>query len=317
MPGQRILVTGGNGYVGREVTSLLRESNTVCVVDLLRHGDWRVGGHGVERVVLDIRDGDMVDKVMTDFRPEVIVHLAAIHYIPECEAQPALTLSTNVMGTLNLLSSAPEGCRFVFASSGAVYAPSEKPQCEVSSEIGPSDIYGLSKLHGEHYVSYFARQRGLQAIILRLFNVIGPGETSPHLLPELVAQLKAGRSIIELGNLSPRRDYISVRDAAHGFTAAATQAVGRAGETCTVNLGTAQAYSVLEVVEKLRRISGVDFAIRQMHDRVRPVDRPILTADLRRLSELFAWRPRDTIDDTLAALWERPDLSEELVARYR
>lgn len=316
----RILVTGGNGYVGHHLTELLYADHTVCVVDMLRYGGWRFPDSIARRLrleTIDIRDAAAIANLMADFKPEVVIHLAALHYIPECEALPALAVSTNVDGTLNLLISCPEGARFVFASSGAVYRPDDQPHCEQLSELSPNDIYGLTKLHGEHYVRQIARQRGLRAIIVRLFNVIGPGETNPHLLPEIVAQLKAGRTTIELGNLSSRRDYIGVRDAARGFQAVALGGDIAVGETTVVNLGTSLTYSVLEVVEKLRRISGTDFGIRQTGDRVRRVDRPFLAADTREITAHFDWRPTATIDDTLAELWVEPDLASDLVERYR
>ena len=316
----RILITGGNGYVGQHLTALLHAEHELCVVDRLRYEDWRFPPamrQGLRLDAIDIRDGAAVARVMEEFVPEVVIHLAAVHYIPECEADPALAVSTNVDGTLNLLLACPKGARFVFASSGAVYSPESVPHSEDRSELSPSDIYGLTKLHGEHYVRQIAASRDLQAIIVRLFNVIGPGETNPHLLPEIVAQLKAGRDTIELGNLESKRDYISVRDAAAGFRAVALGGQVRAGEPCVVNLGTSRAYSVLEVIEKLRRISGQDFGIRQAGGRVRRVDRPFLAADNTRIADLFGWSPGYSIDDTLVELWSKPDLAEALVARYR
>jgi UDP-glucose 4-epimerase len=316
----RILITGGNGYVGRHLVSLLHQEHDLCILDRLRYGGWCFPEEVLQTVRLeaaDIRDPATLQRVMISFEPEVVVHLAAIHYIPECEADPALAVSTNVDGTLNVLLASPTGARFVFASSGAVYRPEERPHSELNAELSPSDIYGLTKLHGEHYVRQVASARGLQAVIVRLFNVIGPGETNPHLLPEIVAQLKAGRDTIELGNLSPKRDYVSVRDAAAGFRAVALGREPQPGETCVVNLGTSSAYSVIEVVEKLRRISGHDFRIRQADNRLRRVDRPYLAADTQEMARLFGWSPQYTIDDALADLWSTPELDEPLVARYR
>lgn len=320
----RILLTGGNGYVGRHLVPLLGAQAELCIADSLRYGAWRVpGGTGVPEdttvrlACIDIRNHDNVAALMDEFRPDIIVHLAAIHYIPECESEPALAVSTNVAGTMNLLDTAPPGSRFVFASSGAVYRPEEQPHCEATSVVEPTDIYGLTKLHGEQYVRATAARRGLQGVIVRLFNVAGPGETNPHLLPELVAQLHAGRDAIELGNLSPRRDYIDVRDAAAGFAAVARGGEVAAGETCVVNLGTSRTYSVEEVVAKLRHISGVPFRVVQKHDRIRTVDRPVLAADISRIRAVFGWQPRFDLDDSLTALWSSPDLSDRLVEQYR
>jgi UDP-glucose 4-epimerase len=316
---QRILISGGNGYVGRELTRLLKGAADVCVLDSLRSAALRFSpaeSTGLQFEQIDIRDASAVAAIMSAFNPDVIVHLAAIHFIPECEQQPELAVSTNVLGTLNLLRSAPAGSRFVFASSGAVYKPDEKPHHE-SALIEPSDVYGFTKLHGEHYVRYFAQQRDLSAVIVRLFNVVGPGETNPHLLPEIVAQLKAGRSTLSLGNLWPLRDYIHVQDAAAGFATAALHADAKSGSTETVNLGTSKSYSVSDILERLRGTAGISFTVQQDSSRLRKVDRPNLAADIGHIQRVFGWKPRFTIDDAIADLWRNPDLTKDLTAKYQ
>ncbi|HEY2754233.1 MAG TPA: NAD-dependent epimerase/dehydratase family protein [Pseudolabrys sp.] len=316
----KILVTGGNGYVGRELCRQLYGEHEVCVVDTLRYGTNRFSSDDlaqIKLVVADVNDAAAMTKVMNDVAPDLVIHLAAIHYIPECEGDPSLAVLTNVVGTVNVLTACPEGCRFVYASSGAVYKPDSQPHSETEGLVGPTDVYGFSKLHGEQYVRYLAQLRGLAAVTVRLFNVVGPGETNPHLLPEIVAQLKAGHTSISLGNLWPKRDYIHVKDAAQGFAVAALEGSVRLGETVTVNLGTANSYSVAEIVRKLRRISGCAFRLRQDRSRMRASDRPILAADNTRIQSLFGWRAQHTIDDALSDLWGDPDLAESLMAKYR
>ena len=316
----KILITGGNGYVGRELTRLLYDQHDVCVADVVRHGRVRFTEPELPRIRFertDITSPSEVSELVADFRPDAIIHLAAIHYIPECENNPLLTVRTNVLGSITLLLAAPQGCRFVYASSGAVYVPDERPHRETTAAVGPSDVYGLSKLHGEQCVAYFARTRGLRGIVVRLFNVIGPGETNPHLLPEIVAQLKAGRTTIQLGNLWPERDYIHVRDAARGFEATVFNHDVAIGDTVTVNLGTSSPHSVATIVCKLRRIANIDFGLQQDDARIRAVDRPYLAADNTEFRRLFGWSPKHTVDDALADLWSEPDLADGLLARYQ
>lgn len=314
------MITGGNGYVGREVTRLLYDHHKVCVVDSLRGGRIRFRDDELKHIQfekVDVSNKNEISRLVSDFSPDTVIHLAAIYYIPECEQDPEKTILTNVVGTVNVLLACPPKTHFVFASSGAVYKPDTQPHQELTAALEPNDVYGLSKLSGEQYVRYFSAQRDFSAVVVRLFNVVGPGETNPHLLPEIVAQLKAGRTTIRLGNMWPKRDYIHVQDAALGFVTTALKNVVPVGEFVTVNLGTAKPYSVEAVIPKLRKIAGIEFAVEKDVTRVRKVDRPHLAADISRIQSLFGWNPTYTIDDALADLWREPDLAADLIAKYQ
>jgi UDP-glucose 4-epimerase len=311
-------VTGGAGFVGRELVRNLSTKAEVLVADLLRYGtpDWlthEAGRFGFERV--DLRDAAATRALVDDFRPDVIVHLAAIHYIPECDNDPANAVSTNVAGTVNVLASCPPGVRFVFASSAAVYQPDEADHREFESTLGPADIYGITKLQGEQYVRAFAADRGVTSVIVRLFNVIGPGETNPHLLPAIVAQLREGRKTISLGNTWPKRDYIDVLDAAAGFAAAALGTNPEDVACETVNLGSGQQYSVDEILARMRSVLGLEFEVRQDPARMRAVDRPFLGADISHIGEVFEWRPAHDLDETLTRTWANPEFLPNLDGR--
>lgn len=314
----RVMVTGGAGFVGRELVRLLSTKADVLVADLLRYGtpDWlTLDARDFRFHRVDIRDAAATRSLVEYFQPDVIVHLAAMHYIPECETDPSNAVATNVAGTVNLLAACPPGVRFVFASSGAVYQPDEAPHQEFGSTLGPADIYGITKLQGEQYVQAFAESRGLTAAIVRLFNVIGPGETNPHLLPAIVAQLREGPEAIELGNIWPKRDYIDVLDAASGFAAAAL-GTNTEGVNCEiVNLGSGQQYSVAEILDRMRTVLELDFEVRQDPSRMRAVDRPFLGSDISRIAQVFGWRPVHQLDETLKRTWLDPDFSAHLRGR--
>lgn len=316
---RKILVAGGAGFVGRQLVRKLQDSHDVCVVDTLKFGN-RFGEADNSKFVLekvDIRDRRSISDVIERFHPEVLIHLAAIHFIPECERDPVHAEEVNVLGTMNLLSACPVGARFVFASSGAVYQPDNAPHDEFSSAVGPADVYGLTKFHAEQYVRYFVQQRGLRGAVVRLFNVVGPGETSPHILPEIIHQLKSGNTKIKLGNVWPQRDYIHVEDAAEGFGRVALCGDIPTGVTKLVNLGTGKQYSVSTILEQLRSITGLPIEVEHDASRARAVDRPFLQASIAQIQADFGWSPRLNITAALADLWKDPDLAPSLVEQLR
>ncbi|WBL80341.1 NAD-dependent epimerase/dehydratase family protein [Bradyrhizobium xenonodulans] len=315
---RKILIVGGAGFVGRQLVRKLQDRHDICVIDTLKFGN-RFGEGGSSRIVLekvDIRDWRAVSNVMERFRPEILIHLAAIHFIPECERDPAQAEEVNVLGTMNLLRACPVGTRFVFASSGAVYRPGDGPHDE-SSSVEPADVYGLTKLHAENYVRYFVKQRGLCGAVVRLFNVVGPGETSPHILPEIIYQLKSGSTKIKLGNIWPQRDYIHVEDAAEGFGRVALYGEVPTGVTKLINLGTGTQYSVSMILDQLRSLTGLPIEVEHDASRARTVDRPFLQASIARIKADFGWSPRLDLAAALADLWKNPDLAPSLVNQLR
>lgn len=314
-----ILVTGGNGFVGRTlIRCLLERGHDVWVAETCRQGPRAVAEHPkLTWAEVDIRDEEATTQLISDCGPDVIFHLAAIHYIPECEQVPAEAIATNITGTLNLVNGCPPNCRFVFTSSGAVYAPDDQPHEEYRSRIAPQDVYGHTKYVGERLTADYAARNGFPAIIVRLFNVIGPGEMTPHVLPEIVAQLRAGRTTLELGDLRPKRNYIYVEDVARGFMAVGLHGDVPAGEAPIVNLGTDQQYSVEELLNRLRMITEIDIQVKQATERMRKTDRPFLLPDTTRIEQLFGWQSQVTIDEALERIWEDPQLSDALMERYR
>lgn len=315
----RILVTGGNGYVGRALTRHLYPDHEVKVVDMLRDGPLRFSEHERERFSfdrVDIRDFDAFRRSVEEFTPEVVIHLAAIHYIPECERHPDEAVSINTLGTINVLRALSAATRFVLASTAAVYAPEDRAHDEIDSAVGPMDVYGYTKLHAEQYVRYLAAERHLDARIVRLFNVVGPGETNPHLLPAILGQVLNGTRTLRLGNVTPKRDYVNVDDVARGFAAVALgEHVGPEGAVDVVNLGAGDGYSVTEVVDRLSEVIGETLSIEIDDDRVRLVDRPYLMAARGRILAHYGWEPRKTLDDSLRELWDDPDIPLELLQR--
>lgn len=303
----RILVTGGAGYVGRALVARLVRDPAVelHVLDNLASGEHRLTAMDPARMRLhrvDLRDAAAVSALMSAVSPELVFHLAAIHYIPACESAPGDAVAINVAGTVNLLHAAVNRPKFVFASTAAVYSPSERPHAESGEGVGPVDVYGMTKQHAEQYIEYFHHLGKIDAVIVRLFNVIGPGETNPHLVPAIIQQVSRGERRIRLGNLFPKRDYIHVEDAAEGFVRLA-RVPGEHPRPLISNLGTGQSYSVREIVEKIADAAEVRLEIEQDPARVRSNDRPLLCACTKTLRSLTGWSPGTSAADSLRAAW--------------
>jgi len=302
----RILVTGGAGYVGRTLVQRFLRYPTaeLHVLDNLASGEHRLTAEGGSLTLhrVDLRDADAVAAVMRTVLPSVIFHLAAVHYIPACEAAPGDAVGINVAGTVNLMHAVIDRPRFVFASTAAVYSPSDSPHAESGRGIGPVDIYGLTKLQAERYIEYYHQLGKVDAVIVRLFNVIGPGETNPHLVPAIIRQISRGQRKVRLGNLFPKRDYIHVEDAAEGFMRLA-EVAGEGSTPVISNLGTGRSYAVGEIVEKIGDAAGVELEIEQDPERIRSNDRPLLCASTEMLRTLTGWAPGTRVDDSLRAAW--------------
>jgi UDP-glucose 4-epimerase len=303
---QSILVSGGCGFVGSAVVSQLLADGDIpriVVFDNLFNGrrDFLPESPRLAIYDGDVRDGEAIHRVVAEERPEFVIHLAALHFIPYCNAHPAQTLEVNVVGTQNLL----DACRvhapakIVAASSMAVYPIKEGPNHEEDSP-GPTDIYGLSKWINEQQLELFAQQTNIPCAAARLSNIYGPNETNPHVIPEIFAQVADGQSELSLGNIKPQRDYIYVSDVARALLAIA---LGCRQQFRVYNVGTGMEYSVEEIVTRLARLSGRPLQIRVASDRVRKADRMHLLADRRRISEELGWHPEYTLDRGLAELW--------------
>jgi len=286
---KRILVTGGAGFIGSHfVESVHSDGADVLVLDDLSTGERRLVPEGVRLENSSIRSG-AAERIVESFSPDIVVHLAANHYIPYCNENPEETFNTNVMGTRNLLTAVhdvePE--QFLFASSAAVYPP-EEPVHSERDPVSPSDIYGRTKLVGEDLVERFERTTATDFTVARLFNVYGPTETNEHVIPAILRQIRDGSRTVRLGNLSPKRDFIYVTD-----VVAALRAILRAQtrDELVFNVGTGDAYSVEEIVSTVSDLLGETVTITQEDERVRESDRPHLEADVSKISDSVGWTP--------------------------
>lgn len=284
---KRILVTGGAGFVGHHLVQRLSDepSNKIYIIDNLSFGRKKLIPNKKNVIFhkADIYSEETI-KIISEIKPQVVYHLAAIHFVPYCNKHPEGTFIVNVMGTRNLLNVLlgikPEF--LFFASTAAVYSPAKGPHNEETSVIAPIDIYGSTKLIGEDLCYLFYKKTNVTTVIGRLFNIYGPGETNPHFIPSLMEQINKRVKIIKLGNLYPKRDYIHVKNIVDYLIKLYAEIDSGFH---IFNIGTGKEYSVRETLKILNSIVKHKLTIIQATGLKRKVDRPHLLADIRKISQ--------------------------------
>lgn len=296
-----VLVTGISGFVGpRLAAHLLERGDRVSGTFLIDHPVFS-GAGDVRLFEVDLQDAAALARAVRDAAPDVIVHLAGLSHVGESWSRMPDYFRVNVLGTDNLLAAAG-GRRVVLASSAEVYGlvpDAEQPIAE-DRPVDPRTPYALTKAAAER----LALARG--AVVVRSFNLVGPGQSTKFALPTFAAQLAGFRRgsrgerepVLRVGNLSARRDFVHVDDGAEAFRLLAEK-----GEPGGIyNIASGRAFSIQEALERLMALSGVEARIEPDPERMRPVDLPLLLGNASRLRAL-GWEPRRTLDDALAELW--------------
>ena len=302
-----ILVSGGAGYIGSHmVLELLDRGERVVVLDDLSTGAWWAVPPQAVFVQGDMGDQALVERVIAEHGVTAIAHFAARIVVPDSVADPLGYYLNNTVKTRALLESAVRGGvrHVIFSSTAAVYGePSVSPVPE-DLALAPINPYGRSKLMSEWMLADVARAHGLSYVALRYFNVAGAdprgrsgqsSATATHLI-KVASQAALGeRAGLEIfGDDYPTpdgtcvRDYIHVTDLARAHLAALDH-LRAGGETLTLNCGYGRGYSVKEVVEVVKAVSGVDFPVKLSPRR--PGDPASLVAGADRIREVLGWRP--------------------------
>jgi len=300
----KVLVTGGSGYIGSVTTRhLLDAGHVVTIFDNLERGHREAVSPGAQLVQGDLRDRDAIMKAMRDARPDAVIHFAAYALVGESMADPAMYFRNNVGGGIHLLE-AMDSCgvrRLVFSSSCATYGDPGKDQISEDTPQRPTNPYGESKLMFERIAAWFMQQRGLHPVYLRYFNACGAtaeyGEDhdpETHIIPLVLKTALGKRKQVQiLGDDYPTpdgtciRDYIHIVDLAQAHMLALTTK-----HTGAFNLGIGHGYSVKEVVDTARKVTGRPIAAEVA--KRRPGDPPRLVAANGKAMTTLGWKPHFT-----------------------
>ena len=301
----RILVTGGAGYIGSVVTEeLLNDGHEAVVLDSLYKGHRRAVDPRAKFVQADLTDSVAVREVLKQNQIAAVIHMAADSLVGESVEQPAKYYHNNLAAGLNLLDAMLD-CgvgKFVFSSTAATYGEPEKQPINETAPTSPTNPYGETKLAFERALGWYERGYGLRYASLRYFNAAGATERcgewhdpETHLIP-LVLQVAAGvrPEVAVYGNDYPTPDGTCIRDYIHvvDLARAHVLALGILGERSAIyNLGCGgEGYSVQEVIDTAREVTGRDIATRVAPRRAG--DPAVLIASSDKIRSELGWQPQ-------------------------
>ncbi len=314
-----ILVTGGAGYIGSVTVERFRAmGKAVVVIDDLRRGHRSAVDPDVAFYRGEVGDRDLLARITSEHKIEACVHFAALAYVGESVSEPARYFENNVaqgIALLDVLVSAGVR-RMVFSSTCATYGePKQIPIAETCPQW-PVNPYGWSKLMIERMLDSYDKSYGLKFVALRYFNAAGATERcgehhepESHLVPNVLsAALGEARELAVFGNNYPTpdgtaiRDYVHVSDLAEAHIRALDH-LEQTGKSDFFNLGTGHGYSVLEVIECARKVTGSPIPIRIAARR--PGDPPKLVADAAKAEAVLGWKSATSdLASILRSQWE-------------
>lgn len=309
---QKVLITGGAGFIGTHlVIYLLERDYPITVLDNERTGslerlhELSKGSKNLRLVLGDIRERSILPHVVPE--EGIVFHLAAQVSVVESMENPLETLDINVTGTARLL----EQCRrmgisrFLFASSCAVYGSASPPPFHEEHHKEPDSTYGLSKKMGEDLCLYYARSYGLDTVALRFFNVYGSLQShdSPYasVVPNFMKAAAHHKPMVIYGSGEQTRDFIYVRDLVKFLERVMNINIGT---NRIMNVGTGNPISILKLSQYVQKATGIQVPIE--HTSPRPGEMLHAHANIERMQSIIGWKPADftPLQDALKQTWD-------------
>ncbi|MGE5353678.1 MAG: UDP-glucose 4-epimerase GalE [Acidobacteriota bacterium] len=315
-----VLVTGGAGYIGSHVVRmLLRQGHNVVIIDNLSRGHIEAVPEGVKFEEVNLLDFDSLKTAISRHEIDACIHFAAFAYVGESVENPGLYYVNNVTGSINLIRALNENNirKIVFSSTCSLYGNPEHVPISEKEKLNPINPYAKTKYFIEQVLSDFDTSFGMKYAALRYFNAAGADfdgiigeshEPEPHLIP-IVLQAALGKreKVMIFGDDYPTEDGTCIRDYIHVYDLAdahirALEYLSKGNESTIINLGTGRGYSVKEIIESARKITGRE--IKAAISERRAGDPAILIADNKKAREILGWIPKYGLDDIIKSAWQ-------------
>lgn len=302
----KVLITGGAGFIGHHLALYLSSLgyDVLCVDNLSRSSPEVINilrRYGINLIVVDVLDINSLDVIMSRFKPEVVIHTAALVSVEESVKKPEEYFRCNVLGTLNTvrISTNYGVSRFIYLSSAAVYGDPIKLPVSEEHPLNPKSPYGLSKLLGEEVVKLYYRMYGLEYVILRLFNVYGPRQfLNPYsgVITKFIDRVSKGLPPVIYGDGTQTRDFIHVLDVCRVIQlCVSTEKVNE-----VYNVGSGKPLSINELADLVVRVSGLD--LRPTYESSRPGDIRHSYADISKAVKYLGFKPSVSIEEGIKEL---------------
>jgi UDP-glucose 4-epimerase len=315
----QVLVTGGAGYIGSHtVRKLLKKGYEVIILDNLSRGHIESVPENVKFEKVDLLDNEGLKKVFAKNIIDAVVHFAAFAYVGESVENPGMYYRNNVIGSFNLINTANEFKvkKFVFSSTCSAYGNPERIPISEEQPTAPINPYARTKLIIENILGDYDVSSGLRYSALRYFNAAGDSDDSsigeshdpePHLIPLVLFTALGKRGSIkiygddyETKDGTCIRDYIHVNDLADAHVRA-LEYLNDKNPSTVINLGTGEGYSVKEIIDAAREITGLE--IKSEITGRRAGDPAVLVADNAKAKKLLGWKPEYDLKRTLETAW--------------
>lgn len=304
----KALVIGGAGFVGNYlIARLICEGHKVYATCLPNE---KIENAECESFSLDILDKSAVKEILSDVKPDWIFHLAAQSSVSYSWKNPQLTVDVNIKGTVNVLDTMRESgldkTRIILIGSGEEYGYIREGACPIkeTEQLNPGNIYAATKACQSMIGSIYARAYGMDIVMVRAFNHIGPAQLTQFVVADFcnqAAEIEKGnrKPEISVGNLAVKRDFTDVRDIVRAYELLAEKGVS--GKI--YNVGSGKAVLIEDILKLIVSKSTAEITVSVDKARLRPADVPVIEADISEIKADTGWEPEisleKTIEDTL------------------